>query len=317
MKNFFDFLFALLKGSSGPAPLKTVPSQESPLGRDVLSLQKALLKKGFNPGPLDGIMGSQTTKAISNFQKSIGLAGSGEVGPKTLAALGLEVLPAIPTTGKSAITSDLVAKKDRKLHPNKRAQIEALVFPEGKIPQHWKDMDIERMNLDVYTAIGKLGFKESGGNNYGRDIGEIQDIIGSNPANGNGDAWCLSLAQMAIAFVEDFVGVESPVPATEHCVTCWNGAKQVPALTTTNFRIGTLCLGQRMPSSNGHAMLVLSEKSSTQMNTVEGNTSIASMTDGDGSVFKVRNKKMNGDLVTLGFVFTYPLNQPPRNFKVW
>ena len=53
----------------------------------VLSVQKALKAKGFDPGPLDGKMGPKTKSAIVNFQKANGLAADGIVGPKTSAKL--------------------------------------------------------------------------------------------------------------------------------------------------------------------------------------------------------------------------------------
>lgn len=305
---------SLFKPSASNKVLASVPED---IGSDVLKLQKALKEKGFDPGPLDGVMGAKTKKAIALFQKSIGLEGSGEVGPKTLAALSLTVEVKNPVTGKGAITSDFKGKKDRHLHPNKRLQIEAVLFPEGQIPFAWKQYNLQQMMIDVANAMGKLGFKESNGNNMGKDVGEIQGTTGEQAPGGNGDAWCLDFAQMAIAMIEDFVGVESPVPATAHCVTCWNGAIQIQGLTSKHFVAGTLCLGQRLPSDDGHAMLAIKQTGPDTMATVEGNTSIKNMTDGDGSGFKIRNIKVNDSLVTLGFVYPYPMFNVPRGAKVW
>ena len=50
---------------------------------NTLDIQKALMAKGFNPGPLDGIMGAQTRKAIKAFQSANGLVSDGIVGPVT------------------------------------------------------------------------------------------------------------------------------------------------------------------------------------------------------------------------------------------
>lgn len=60
----------------------------------VLSIQKALLAKGFNPGKLDGIMGPNTKAAIVAFQKANGLVADGIVGPKTSAKLFTAAAPA-------------------------------------------------------------------------------------------------------------------------------------------------------------------------------------------------------------------------------
>lgn len=56
-------------------------------GRDVLELQKILKSFGFNPGPLDGIFGPLTEKAVREFQMSVGLIPDGIVGPQTIAKL--------------------------------------------------------------------------------------------------------------------------------------------------------------------------------------------------------------------------------------
>jgi peptidoglycan hydrolase-like protein with peptidoglycan-binding domain len=46
-------------------------------GSFVLELQKAPEAKGHNPGPIDGICGSQTQSAVRAFQKANGLATGG------------------------------------------------------------------------------------------------------------------------------------------------------------------------------------------------------------------------------------------------
>lgn len=50
-------------------------------------LQQRLTALGYNPGPIDGVLGRRTISAIKDFQKKIGLEVDGVVGPKTLAAL--------------------------------------------------------------------------------------------------------------------------------------------------------------------------------------------------------------------------------------
>jgi peptidoglycan hydrolase-like protein with peptidoglycan-binding domain len=55
-----------------------------------IAIQKALKLKGFDPGPADGIPGVRTHGAVISFQASVGLVTDGEVGPKTLAALGIK-----------------------------------------------------------------------------------------------------------------------------------------------------------------------------------------------------------------------------------
>ena len=55
---------------------------------NIKSVQKALKDAGFNPGPIDGIMGWRTKAALNKFQKSNKLS-SGALTKETLSALGL------------------------------------------------------------------------------------------------------------------------------------------------------------------------------------------------------------------------------------
>ena len=50
-------------------------------------IQQALKEAGFGPGPIDGIRGRKTIKAIKAFQAANGLAVDGLVGPNTRKAL--------------------------------------------------------------------------------------------------------------------------------------------------------------------------------------------------------------------------------------
>lgn len=52
-------------------------------GNDVKILQSVLSKIGYDPGPIDGIFGENTQRAVIQFQRDNGLAADGIVGPKT------------------------------------------------------------------------------------------------------------------------------------------------------------------------------------------------------------------------------------------
>lgn len=54
---------------------------------DTAAIQRALLSLGFDPGPVDGLLGKKTTAAIVAFQKASELVADGKAGPKTIAAL--------------------------------------------------------------------------------------------------------------------------------------------------------------------------------------------------------------------------------------
>ena len=56
-------------------------------GEDVTYLQQSLTKLGYNPGPIDGIFGSNTETAVRLFQKAKGLVVDGIVGNNTWTAI--------------------------------------------------------------------------------------------------------------------------------------------------------------------------------------------------------------------------------------
>jgi peptidoglycan hydrolase-like protein with peptidoglycan-binding domain len=57
---------------------------------EVKTVQEALKGKGNDPGPVDGIMGPQTQKAIREFQQASGLKTTGRLDAETATALGVK-----------------------------------------------------------------------------------------------------------------------------------------------------------------------------------------------------------------------------------
>ncbi len=66
-------------------------------GATVKEIQTRLKNWGYYSGQVDGIYGSQTEKAVRYFQSKNGLSVDGQVGDKTLAALGMQ-----PSGGSSS-----------------------------------------------------------------------------------------------------------------------------------------------------------------------------------------------------------------------
>jgi peptidoglycan hydrolase-like protein with peptidoglycan-binding domain len=54
----------------------------------VRRVQQALQSKGFDPGPVDGVIGPKTEEAVRNFQDHYGIKGSAKIDNQTLYALG-------------------------------------------------------------------------------------------------------------------------------------------------------------------------------------------------------------------------------------
>ena len=59
-------------------------------GEKVRAMQEALKTKGFDPGPIDGIHGPQTTQAVKDYQRAENLSVTGRGDSATLNKLGVE-----------------------------------------------------------------------------------------------------------------------------------------------------------------------------------------------------------------------------------
>jgi len=94
-------------GSTTTAPTTTAPATPAPSapavtlpadvlkpgasGAEVKTLQRALARAGHSPGPVDGDYGPRTEQAVSDSQRSAGLAVDGIYGPQTKKALQQEL----------------------------------------------------------------------------------------------------------------------------------------------------------------------------------------------------------------------------------
>jgi peptidoglycan hydrolase-like protein with peptidoglycan-binding domain len=58
--------------------------------QDVRQAQEALKNQGHNPGPIDGVMGSQTRQALREFQSKNGLKQTGTLDAETKQKLNIE-----------------------------------------------------------------------------------------------------------------------------------------------------------------------------------------------------------------------------------
>lgn len=57
----------------------------------VMRLQEALKEKGYQPGPVDGLIGSQTSAALREYQQKEGLRVTGRADAETLGKLGIGI----------------------------------------------------------------------------------------------------------------------------------------------------------------------------------------------------------------------------------
>jgi peptidoglycan hydrolase-like protein with peptidoglycan-binding domain len=75
------------KGSSNSSWNSNSNSSSS---QNVREAQQALKDKGFDPGAIDGVMGSRTKEAIKSFQSASGLETTGALNRETAQKLGIK-----------------------------------------------------------------------------------------------------------------------------------------------------------------------------------------------------------------------------------
>jgi hypothetical protein len=68
-------------------------------GGDTASAQAKLKELGYDPGPVDGVIGKKTTDAVRSYQQKEGLSVTGKLDTQTLTKLGI---PGTPTEANSA-----------------------------------------------------------------------------------------------------------------------------------------------------------------------------------------------------------------------
>ena len=86
-------LFLLLLLFCRQASPANALSKYGSTGDEVVAVQTKLRELGYHKGNIDGIYGSGTKSAVTNFQKANGLSADGIAGSKTLAALGITKTP--------------------------------------------------------------------------------------------------------------------------------------------------------------------------------------------------------------------------------
>ncbi len=59
-------------------------------GSHVKEVQQALKDKGYDPGPIDGVMGAKTKEALKSFQSASNLSATGTLNSQTAEKLGVQ-----------------------------------------------------------------------------------------------------------------------------------------------------------------------------------------------------------------------------------
>jgi peptidoglycan hydrolase-like protein with peptidoglycan-binding domain len=131
----------------------------------VKEAQEILKDAGFEPGPVDGIMGGQTRSALRAFQKAKGLKPTGKVDAVTLLALNREKeSPSSLKKEKAEDRSSFLIKES----PKDIKSDEEILKIRGPQKKEIKEMAPKEMTKQIQIALKKAGFYE----------GKIDGVIG-------------------------------------------------------------------------------------------------------------------------------------------
>ncbi len=88
----------------GPAAAQVTELYWGSSGNEVSGVQQRLSQWGYYNGPVDGVYGYETFRAVQNFQRNNGLPQDGVVGKATRQALGLSSPDAAPAVSRGVAT---------------------------------------------------------------------------------------------------------------------------------------------------------------------------------------------------------------------
>ncbi len=80
----------LLGGSSGSGLARPSREAASPAPRFVREAQRALRDLGYQPGPLDGIVGRRTKAALTRYQRAERIQVTGRLDSETMVRLDIQ-----------------------------------------------------------------------------------------------------------------------------------------------------------------------------------------------------------------------------------
>lgn len=80
----------ILLGVAISIALASAPAFAAKGSESVRKAQEALKSKGFDPGPVDGVVGAKTRAAVREYQKQNKIRPTGHLGGETYGSLGVE-----------------------------------------------------------------------------------------------------------------------------------------------------------------------------------------------------------------------------------
>lgn len=186
----------------------------------------------------------------------------------------------------------------RDLHPEMRDWLDHKCSE----PAHRALIEADARACFLFAMRAMVGIREQGGNNRGRLVELIQETLGK----AEGEPWCMSAVQTALAWAELRTGKKSPIFASEHCMTVWNETpkeqrvKSIPAP-------GAIIIWRHGAGPSGHTGVTASAVAGGQFTAIEGNTesgltAAGIVREGGGCYETRRNTFGVGSMKVVGFL---------------
>jgi hypothetical protein len=151
----------------------------------------------------------------------------------------------------------------------------------------------------VQFALGYDGVTEATGHNDGEFVQMFQQWT---DGVAQGESWCMAFVQYCVGNTAQQYGIQSPLFASEHCMTVWNQSQHLVVFPPYP---GCVAIWNHAGTSNGHTGFVTSvDQMNGTFTTVEGNTSGGSglNANGDGVYQKTRSMTGDGNFILVGFL---------------
>ena len=161
------------KSGTGTETKKKGGKQSSRLysSEQVKEAQMALQEKGFNPGPVDGIMGPKTHKALTSFQRQQNLFASGKLDERTARELGVGTGTMEVPGEREKPSPDVTPKPDQskpQAPPPDMSQVTPPVLSGA-----------DRMAIGTASSVEDIRAIQMALKNRGYDPGEINGMVSS------------------------------------------------------------------------------------------------------------------------------------------
>jgi peptidoglycan hydrolase-like protein with peptidoglycan-binding domain len=89
-------LAVLLEGPAGSGLARTDQKPAPPAPRFVREAQRTLRELGYQPGPIDGVVGPKTKDALARYQRAERIQVTGRLDPETMARLDIHERVLLP-----------------------------------------------------------------------------------------------------------------------------------------------------------------------------------------------------------------------------